>query len=80
MQTHFYKCLGAKLKKDVNYLILLCRQTDISLFRDQTSGKFRPMSEVDCATKFCKSRGNRRDFPDAKEKGEIEYMEEGQED
>ena len=21
------------------------------------------MSEVDCATKFCKSRGNRKDFP-----------------
>ena len=52
----------------------------ISLFRDQTSGKFRPMSEVDCATKFCKSRGNRRDFPDAKEEEEIDYMEEGQED
>ena len=38
------------------------------------------MSEVDCATKFCKSRGNRRDFPDAKEDEEIDYMEEGQED
>ena len=34
------------------------------------------MSEVDCATKFCKSRGNRRDFPDAKEEEEIDFVDE----
>ena len=35
--------------------------------RDQGSGKFRPMSEVSHGPKFPAARGNRRDFPKAKE-------------
>ena len=41
------------------------------MFRDQTTGKFRPMSEVD-GPKFPAERSNRRDFPDTKE----EFVEE----
>ena len=41
-------------------------KSNVFLFRDQTTGKFRPMSEVDGA-KFPAKRGNRRDFPDTKE-------------
>ena len=55
-------------------------KSDTSLFRDQTTGKFRPMSEVEDGPKFPAERSNRRDFPDTKEEEEIDYMEEGQED
>ena len=52
--------------------------SDIFLFRDQTTGKFRPMSEVD-GPKFPAERSNRRDFPDTKEEFE-EKEKAGEED
>ena len=39
------------------------------MFRDMTTSKFRPMSEVD-GPKFPGERSNRRDFPDTKEEFE----------
>ena len=45
-------------------------KSDISLFRDQTTGKFRPMSEVEDGPKFPAERSNRREFPDTKEEFE----------
>ena len=56
-------------------------KSDISLFRDQTTGKFRPMSEVEDGPKFPAERSNRREFPDTKEEFEEEEKdgeEEGQ--
>ena len=41
------------------------------MHRDQTTGKFRPMSEVD-GPKFPAERSNRRDFPNTKEEFEKE--------
>ena len=37
-------------------------KSDISLFRDQSTGEFRPMSEVEDGPKFPAERSNRRDF------------------
>ena len=48
------------------------------MFRDQTTGKFRPMSEVD-GPKFPAKRSNRRDFPDTMEEFE-EKEKAGEED
>ena len=45
-------------------------KADITLFRDQTTGKFQPMSEVEDGSKFPAERSNRRDFPDTKEEFE----------
>ena len=47
-------------------------KSDISLFRDQSTGEFRPMSEVKDGHKFHAERSNRRDFPDTKEEFEAE--------
>ena len=44
---------------------------DFSLCRDQSSGKFRPMSEVE-SPKFPADRSNRREFPDTKEEFDEE--------
>ena len=44
---------------------------DFSLCRDQSSGKFRPMSEVE-SPKFPAERSNRREFPDTKEEFDEE--------
>ena len=54
------------------------QESDISLFRDQTTGKFRPMSKVEDGTKFPTERSNRRDFPDTKEEFEEKAGEEDQ--
>ena len=53
-------------------------KSDIFLFRDQTTGKFRPMSEVE-SLKFPAERSNRRDFPETKEEFE-EKKKTGKED
>ena len=52
-------------------------KSNVFLFRDQTTGKFRPMSEVD-GPKFPAERSNRRDFPDTKEEFEEKAGEEDQ--
>ena len=51
-------------------LVAQKQESDIFLFRDQTTGKFRPMSKVEDGTKFPTERSNRRDFPDTKEEFE----------
>ena len=47
-------------------------KSELSLFRDQTTGKFRPMAEVEDGPKFPAERSNRRDFPDTKEEFEVD--------
>jgi len=53
------------------YLDLKRMHYSFRVNRDQTTGKFRPMSEVD-GPKFPAERSNRRDFPDTKEEFEEE--------
>merc|ERR1711874_211296 len=48
------------------YLDLKRMHYSFRVNRDQSTGKFRPMSEVDGA-KFPAKRSNRRDFPDTKD-------------
>merc|ERR1711990_672846 len=63
------------------YAILKRMYYSFRVNRDQTSGKFRPMSEVEDGHKFPAERSNRREFPDTKEEFEEEEKdgeEEGQ--
>jgi len=54
------------------YLDLKRMHYSFRVNRDQTTGKFRPMAEVEDGPKFPAERSNRRDFPDTKEEFEVD--------